>query len=137
MPPESILSFTMAGCIRASGCAVSFAIRSASGVIHCPARWRQYAPEDTESLTLATPVSTTVGAEGLGFLTGQHLLADTPAAFAGAVIRLLRERIRRDYRRGTGRTSGVSLVQDSRSRPTLVDDWLAVRWRQNADKQIS
>jgi glycosyltransferase involved in cell wall biosynthesis len=36
-------------------------------------------------------VSTTVGAEGLDVIPGQHLLiADTPADFADAVLRLLR-----------------------------------------------
>lgn len=65
-----------------------------------------------ESLALGTPVvSTTVGAEGLDLQHGEHLLlADRPAEFAEAVIRLLsnealsqqlayqgRERVRQHY----------------------------------------
>ena len=46
-----------------------------------------------ESLALGTPVvSTTVGAEGLDLNHGEHLLlADSPADFAEAVVRMLRD----------------------------------------------
>jgi glycosyltransferase involved in cell wall biosynthesis len=46
-----------------------------------------------EAMALGRPVvSTTLGAEGLGVRDGEHLLvADTPADFAAAVVRLCRE----------------------------------------------
>jgi glycosyltransferase involved in cell wall biosynthesis len=51
-----------------------------------------------ESMAAGTPVvSTTVGAEGLPGEPGRHLLiADSPTAFAEAVISLLRDPVRRD-----------------------------------------
>jgi glycosyltransferase involved in cell wall biosynthesis len=47
-----------------------------------------------ESMALGRPVvSTTIGCEGLEVVDGKHLLiADSPADFANAVIRLLRDR---------------------------------------------
>jgi polysaccharide biosynthesis protein PslH len=46
-----------------------------------------------EAMAMERPVvSTTVGAEGLDVRNGEHLLiADTPEAFASAVVRLLRD----------------------------------------------
>jgi glycosyltransferase involved in cell wall biosynthesis len=46
-----------------------------------------------EAMSLGTPVVTTgKGAEGLAVRNGEHLLiADTPEAFAAAVLRLLKE----------------------------------------------
>lgn len=51
-----------------------------------------------EAMALGTPVvSTTKGAEGLDVVDGKHcLLADTPLAFADAVVRLLRDSSLRD-----------------------------------------
>ena len=58
-----------------------------------------------EAMALGTPVvATCKGAEGLDIADGEHLLlGDTPAAFAGAVLRVLsdaalRERLRRNAR---------------------------------------
>jgi glycosyltransferase involved in cell wall biosynthesis len=49
-------------------------------------------------------VSTTVGAEGLPLVDGTHVLrADDPAAFARAVVSLLRDRRRRDALGSAGR----------------------------------
>ena len=46
-----------------------------------------------QSLSLALPVVTTsIGAEGMGLVSGQHaLIADDPAAFADAVVRLYQD----------------------------------------------
>ena len=51
-----------------------------------------------EAMAIGTPVvSTTKGAEGLGSISGEHLLiADTPNAFAIQVSRLLRDKSLRD-----------------------------------------
>ena len=62
-----------------------------------------------EALAMAKPVvSTTVGAEGLPLVPGRHYIqADDPAAFAGAVLVLLRDPARR---RALGR-AGRQLVE--------------------------
>lgn len=59
-----------------------------------------------ESLALGTPVvSTHKGAEGLAVADGQHLLlADSPEAFANAVLRLLHEPVLRQRLVEQGRT---------------------------------
>jgi sugar transferase (PEP-CTERM/EpsH1 system associated) len=63
-----------------------------------------------EALAMAKPVvSTTVGAEGLPLVPGEHFLrADDPAAFAQAVVSLLRDP---DRRRSLG-TAGRRLVEE-------------------------
>ena len=65
-------------------------------------------------------VSTTVGAEGLALEPGRHFVAaDDPAAFAGAVVGLLRDP---DRRRTLGR-EGRSLVEASYSWPTVAREF--------------
>jgi glycosyltransferase involved in cell wall biosynthesis len=63
-----------------------------------------------EALAMAKPVvSTSVGCEGIDVVDGQHLLvADTPAAFAEAVLRVLADS---DLARRLG-SAGRELVQD-------------------------
>jgi glycosyltransferase involved in cell wall biosynthesis len=58
-----------------------------------------------EALAMGKPVvSTTIGAEGLPLVPGEHFLqADEPADFAGAVVSLLRDPLRRRSLGGAGR----------------------------------
>jgi glycosyltransferase involved in cell wall biosynthesis len=60
-----------------------------------------------ESLAYGVPtVSTTVGAEGLGLVHGEHLLiSDTPAGFADNVVTLLQDRRLGDRLRRSGRAA--------------------------------
>jgi glycosyltransferase involved in cell wall biosynthesis len=71
-----------------------------------------------EALAMARPVvSTTVGAEGLGLMPGRHYVAaDEPAAFADAVVALLRDESRRRALGGTGR----QLVETCYSWPRIA-----------------
>lgn len=70
-----------------------------------------------EALAMGKPVvSTTVGAEGLGLEPGRHFVpADDPAAFAGAVVSLLRDPARRRALGGAGR----ALVEANYSWPIV------------------
>lgn len=65
-------------------------------------------------------VSTTVGAEGLPLVAGEHFLrADDPAAFADAVVGLLRDRTRRAALGAAGR----ALVVERHSWPRVAGDF--------------
>ena len=65
-------------------------------------------------------VSTTVGAEGLPLVAGEHfLLADDPAAFADAVVGLLRDPTRRAALGAAGR----ALVLERHSWPRVAGDF--------------
>jgi len=65
-------------------------------------------------------VSTTIGAEGLPLTPGQdYLSADDPAAFADAVVALLRDPVRR---RAIG-AAGRRLVEARYSWPRVVDEF--------------
>ncbi len=67
-------------------------------------------------------VATTVGAEGLPLVPGQHFLqADDPAAFADAVVSLLREPVRRRALGSTGRR----LVEEQYSWPQVACEFEA------------
>ena len=67
-------------------------------------------------------VATTVGAEGLPLVPGQHFLqADDPAAFADAVVSLLREPVRR---RALG-SAGRRLVEERYSWPQVAYEFEA------------
>jgi len=70
-----------------------------------------------EALARGIPVvSTTIGAEGIDVTPGEHLLiADTPADFAAAVVRLLRDRAFADQ-----------LVTNGRRHALARYDWRAV-----------
>jgi glycosyltransferase involved in cell wall biosynthesis len=63
-----------------------------------------------EALAHGIPVvSTTIGAEGIDVTAGEHLLiADEPAAFAEAVVRLLRDRALADRLAAAGRRHAMS-----------------------------
>ncbi|HEX9369926.1 MAG TPA: glycosyltransferase, partial [Roseiflexaceae bacterium] len=63
-----------------------------------------------EALARGIPVvSTTIGAEGIDVTPGEHLLiADEPAAFAGAVVRLLHDRALGDRLAAAGRHHAVT-----------------------------
>jgi glycosyltransferase involved in cell wall biosynthesis len=63
-----------------------------------------------EALARGIPVvSTTIGAEGIDVTPGEHLLiADEPAAFAGAVVRLLHDRALGDRLAEAGRHHAVT-----------------------------
>jgi polysaccharide biosynthesis protein PslH len=63
-----------------------------------------------EALARGIPiVSTTIGAEGIDVTPGQHLLiADEPAAFAEAVLRLLRDRALADRLADAGRRHALA-----------------------------
>jgi glycosyltransferase involved in cell wall biosynthesis len=63
-----------------------------------------------EALARGIPVvSTTIGAEGIDVRPGQHLLiADEPAAFAEAVVGLLRDRVLADQLAAAGRLHAIS-----------------------------
>jgi glycosyltransferase involved in cell wall biosynthesis len=70
-----------------------------------------------EALARGIPiVSTTIGYEGIDLIAGKHLLvADTPEAFAAAVVRLLREP-----------ELGAELAAAGRARLLELYDWRAV-----------
>jgi polysaccharide biosynthesis protein PslH len=74
-----------------------------------------------EALSMAKAVvSTTIGAEGLPLTPGQdYLSADDPAAFADAVVALLRDPVRR---RAIG-AAGRRLVEARYSWPRVVDEF--------------
>ena len=63
-----------------------------------------------EALARGIPiVSTTIGAEGIDLTPGEHLLiADEPADFAAAVVRLLRDRAFADRLAEAGRRHALS-----------------------------
>ena len=68
-------------------------------------------------------VSTTVGAEGIEYTAGEHLLiADTPAAFAAAVIELLGN----ETRRTTVAAAGRAWVESHYHWRTVYAAWLAI-----------
>ncbi len=70
-----------------------------------------------EALARGIPiVSTTIGYEGIDLVPGKHLLvADTPEAFAAAVVRLLRDP-----------SAGAALAEAGRARLLEKYDWTAV-----------
>jgi glycosyltransferase involved in cell wall biosynthesis len=70
-----------------------------------------------EALARGIPVvSTTIGAEGIDVTPGQHLLiADEPAAFAAAVVQLLRDR-----------AFGDQIAQQGRFHAAAHYDWRTV-----------
>jgi polysaccharide biosynthesis protein PslH len=76
-----------------------------------------------EALAMGKPVvSTTIGAEGLPVVSGEHLLlADGPAPFAEAVIALLRDA---DRRRRLGE-AGRRLVEERFSWSRVARDFEA------------
>ena len=60
-------------------------------------------------------VSTTVGAEGLPVVSGEHLLiADEPVSFAKAIVRLLRDRHHRERIGSAARALVVSATTGRR-----------------------
>jgi glycosyltransferase involved in cell wall biosynthesis len=75
-----------------------------------------------EAMALCTPVvSTTKGAEGLNIQHGEDILiADTPEAFAKAVIRLLRDRDLREKLAG----NAYRLVADEYNWPVIMPRFL-------------
>ncbi len=87
-----------------------------------------------ESLALGTPVvSTTVGAEGLDLQDGEHLLlADSPDAFANAVVRVVRDSALRDRLAESGRRRVAQryLWSSIRTRvANLAEEWLTASRR--------
>ena len=74
-----------------------------------------------EALAMGKPVvSTTVGAEGLPLVPGEHFLAaDEPARFAGAVVSLLQDPVRR---RALG-AAGRRLVEERYSWPQVAREF--------------
>jgi len=78
-----------------------------------------------EALSLATPtVSTTIGAEGLGLVDDEHLLlADDPASFAAAVIRLIEDREAATRLGETGRSFAAARYRWETLADRLVDYW--------------
>jgi glycosyltransferase involved in cell wall biosynthesis len=86
-----------------------------------------------EALALGTPVvSTTVGADGLDLVPGRHLaIGDTPDAFAGEVIRLLRDPAARQALAEAGRARVAQRYTWESIGEALGGDVrrLASRWR--------
>jgi glycosyltransferase involved in cell wall biosynthesis len=87
-----------------------------------------------ESLALGTPVvSTTIGAEGLDLVDGEHLLlADSAETFADAVVRGLRDAELRSQLAESGRRRVQQQYLWSSVRAGVVDltsEWLAKRQR--------
>lgn len=76
-----------------------------------------------EALACGLPVvSTTLGAEGLGAVDGEHMLiADTPEMFAQAVLRLMDDTALANRLSVQGRTWVVQKHSWSRSAALLVD----------------
>jgi glycosyltransferase involved in cell wall biosynthesis len=67
-------------------------------------------------------VSTTIGAEGLPLVSGEHFVqADDPATFASAVVALLKDP---DRRRALG-TGGRRLVEERYSWPQVAREFTA------------
>ena len=65
-------------------------------------------------------VSTTIGAEGIKYLDGDNILiADTPAGFSEAILRILRD----DDLAGQLGASGRKTVQDTYNWRTIYKDW--------------
>ena len=65
-------------------------------------------------------VSTSIGAEGIKYLDGDNILiADTPAGFAEAIVRILRD----DELAGQLGASGRKTVQDTYNWRTIYKDW--------------
>ena len=78
-----------------------------------------------EALALGTPVvATSVGAEGLGLVSGEHLdLADSAADFANAVVRLIEDRSRASNLARAGRAFVHERYRWQVLGEALVDTW--------------
>jgi glycosyltransferase involved in cell wall biosynthesis len=107
------------------------------------AAWASVAPLQTgggtrlkilEAMALGTPViATSKGAEGLDARAGDHLLiADTPAAFAEATLRLLGDPSLRQRLSGNGR----ELVRQNYDWPVILPRFLELAERVAARKPV-
>jgi glycosyltransferase involved in cell wall biosynthesis len=118
-PPQSVVELGADSTIQVTGyVADPAAYLQSSAVMVVPLRaGGGMRVKILEALARGIPVvSTTIGAEGIDVTPGQHLLiADEPAAFAAAVVQLLRDR-----------ACGDQIAQQGRSHAAARYDWRTV-----------